>query len=148
MRMATTKRWKMEQRRPRQKLRVRWAHHLSERHCWKFSMAIFTSFNPKTMYISTFFHVAARSTSTPSSPSQPRPAGWQGWEMAAKETSLGGPPPPTHTHTLKLTLDYRVCHKFDHTKKHQGRSKGVEVKEEAMLSKCRNQGQNSEGNLI
>ena len=90
----------MEQRRPRQRLRAPGSPP-PKRHSWKFFMAIFTSFNPKTLYISTFSHVAASSTSTPSSPSQSWPSGWHSL-AGAGDGSKGDPqvdPPPTHTHT-------------------------------------------------
>lgn len=64
-------------------------------------MAIFTSFNPKTLYISTFSHVAASSTSTPSSSSQSWPSGWHAL-AGAGDGSNGDPqvdPPNTHTDT-------------------------------------------------
>lgn len=101
-------------------------------------MAIFPSFNPKTLYISTFSHVAASSTSTPSSPSQSWPSGWHThWQRGGGEKKRGGDPqvdlpsplphiPPSppplqvhtqmhahtrthaHSHTNKHTLDYGV----------------------------------------
>lgn len=65
----------------------------------KFFMATFNSFNPKTLYISTFSHVAASNTSTPSSPSQSWSSGCTHWRRG--DDSKGDPQvdPPTHRHT-------------------------------------------------
>lgn len=80
------------------------AHHPPQKTLFKFFMAIFTSFNPKTLYISTFSHVAASSTSTPSSPSQSWLSGWHmlaGVGDGSKGDPQVDPPPslPTHTYT-------------------------------------------------
>lgn len=99
----------MEQRRPRQRLRAHGSP-TPQKTLLKFFMAIFTSFNPKTLYISTFSHVAASSTSTPSSPSQSWPSGWHTL-AGAGDGSEGDPqvdPPPqplthTQTHSHKQT---------------------------------------------
>lgn len=79
-------------------------HHPPQKTFFKFFMAIFTSFNPKTLYISTFSHVAASSTSTPSSPSQSWLSGWHmlaGVGDGSKGDPQVDPPPslPTHTYT-------------------------------------------------
>ena len=154
--MATTKRWKMEQRRPRQRLRAPGSPP-PKRHSWKFFMAIFTSFNPKTLYISTFSHVAASSTSTPSSPSQSWPSGWHSL-AGAGDGSKGDPqvdPPPTHTHTRTQMHSHDQTHprlqgfainpKAGEDSKRRG---GTSWRKEVTLSKCRNQGQDTEINLI
>lgn len=82
---------------------------------------------------------------------------WQGREMAAKETPRWTPPSLTHTHIH--------TYRYTHTNKTHPRLQGFAInpkagedykgggggggwRKEAMLSKCRNQGQDTEINLI
>lgn len=112
MRMATTKHRKMEQRRPRQRLRALGFNN-PQKTLLKFWMVMLSSFNPKTLYISTFSHVAASSTSTPCSPSRLWPSRWGG--LARVGDGIEGDPQvdplsPWHTHTRTQTntLNCRV----------------------------------------
>lgn len=148
MRMATTE--KMEQRRPQLRLRAL-GFTTPQKTLLKFFMAIFTSFNPKTLYISTFSHVAASSTSTPSSPSQSWPYGWH--TLAGVGDGSKGDPqvdPPTHTHTYTHKQTHPRLQGFAINPNVGGDDEegGARWRKEAMLSKCRNQGLDTEINLI
>lgn len=145
----------MEQRRPRQRLRALGSPS-PQKTLLKFFMAIFTRFNPKTLYISTFSHVAASSTSTPSSPSQSWPSGWHtllaGVGDGSKGDSQVDPPSHTHTHThwhTQTQANAPLITGFRHKSRAEDYKRGgTRWRKEATLSKCRNQGQDTEINLI
>lgn len=90
----------------------------------------------------------------PVSHDRPDDTHWQGWEMAAKETPRWTPPLSKHTHkrihSNKQTRP-RLQGFAINPNAGEDNKGGSEVKggrKEATLSKCRNQGQDTEVNLI
>lgn len=157
MRMAT-KRWKTEQRRLQERLK---ASEPTERQSSFFSMAIFTSSNPKTLYISTFSHVAASKHfhALLFRVCHDQPDGWMhkrwpqvGGGSKKKKTKKNGDlqvdPHNAFTQTHPWLQGFAINPVTGEETGGGGKWWGARWRMEAMLSKCRNQGQDTEVDLL